>query len=239
MQIIVPDYYTEFHCIAERCRHTCCRGWEVEIDEESLVRFEQIPEIREKIEHGEDYHFRLLDGEICPFLLDSGLCEIIRKYGESMLCQICSDHPRFRNYWSGRIEMGLGLVCEEAARIILSRETPMALVVFSDESEANEDLPEDENWLLEFRDQMLHSVKGNGPIARLTEYLIFRHIADALYDDRLEERIRFIEESVSEIEAQWSQSNGSLDALIEIVRVFSYDVEYDDSEIEKRLSCEF
>lgn len=238
MQILVPDYYKDFRCIADRCRHTCCKGWEVEIDEESLTRFERIPEIRDKIEYGEEPHFRLLDGEVCPFLLGSGLCKMILEHGENMLCQICTDHPRFRNYWSGRIEMGLGLVCEEAARIILTRDAPMKLEVLSDDRTGPYELPEDEAWLLTFRDNMLRNVNGTGPIARLKEYLIFRHIADALYDGRLEERIRFIQESVSEIEENWNRSDRSVESLIEIVRIFSYDVEYDDEEKEKRLCGE-
>ena len=32
MQIIVPDYYKEFSCIADHCRHSCCIGWEIDID---------------------------------------------------------------------------------------------------------------------------------------------------------------------------------------------------------------
>lgn len=236
MRVFVPDYYNEFHCIADRCRHTCCKGWEVEIDSGSLARFEKIPEIRNQIEYGEDSHFRLLDGEICPFLLESGLCRMIRDYGEDMLCQICTDHPRFRNYWTDRIEMGLGLVCEEAARIILSRRTPMKLVLLSEDGAETPELPADEKWLLGVRDRMLREEAGEGPLARLREYLLFRHIADALYDDRLEERIAFVERSVSEAEQKWNATDHSLNSLVEIVRVFSYDVEYDDEEKEKRLA---
>lgn len=235
MQIIVPDYYKEFRCIAGHCRHTCCKGWEVDIDAESLARYEQIPEIREQIEHGESPHFCLLEGEVCPFLRDDGLCEMIRKYGEGMLCQICTDHPRFRNYWTDRIEAGLGLVCEEAARIILTRDTPMKLEVCSGDRSDPPELPEDELWLLGLRDRMLSELTEEGPIARLKEYLIYRHIADALYDGRLEERIRFIDRSVASICEQWAVSDGSIEALLEIARAFSYDVEYDDEEMERRL----
>jgi len=93
MKTLVPDYYMEFKCIADRCRHTCCQGWEVEIDEESLSRFEKIPDIAAKIEIGEDNHFRLLENEVCPFLRADGLCEMIVKYGEQMLGQTCTDPP--------------------------------------------------------------------------------------------------------------------------------------------------
>lgn len=35
MNLYVPDYYPAFRCIAERCRHTCCAGWEIDIGGES------------------------------------------------------------------------------------------------------------------------------------------------------------------------------------------------------------
>lgn len=234
MKVIVPDYYKDFKCIANKCKHTCCKGWEVEIDEEGLQRFRDYPDIMEKVEFGEDVHFKLTDDEVCPFLLKNGLCDMIVKYGEDIICQTCRDHPRYRNYWNDRIEMGLGLVCEEAARLILFKETSMKLEVLSDDTNA-EDLPEDEKWLIDLRDDMLDKVEGSGPLARLREYLIFRHIANALYDDRLEERIAFIDKVVKDIEKKWNKSGNDRESLIEIVRMFSYDVEYDEEVLDKYL----
>lgn len=259
MKIIVPDYYFEFKCIADKCKHTCCKGWEVEIDSDSLTRFEQVPEIKMHIEKGEDNHFRLLEGDVCPFLLENGLCDMILRYGEEFLCQTCTDHPRFRNYWSDRIEMGLGLVCEEAARLILGRKHPMTLVEIDADMDAagnnmekpgmdepdsectvglnttSDDLPEDEEWLMDYRDDLLKNNEADGPLGRLREYLIYRHIADALYDDRLEERLRFVDIMVAKVRNAWAAGDGSFESLIEIVRQLSYDIEYDEDEKEKYL----
>lgn len=252
MKVIVPDYYNEFKCIADRCKHTCCKGWEVEIDDDSMARYEGYPDIKDKVEQGEDNHFRLLPGEICPFLRADGLCEMIVKYGEDMICQTCRDHPRFRNYWSDRIEMGIGLVCEEAARLILSKETPMKLVVLpGTEDGVAEDimsddmlvdnrarLPEDEEWLMGIRDDMIARAIDMEKVplmARLREYLIYRHISDALYDDRLEERIGFIDSFMDLVKTRWEASDGSFESLVDIVRQYSYDIEYDEDEKEKYL----
>ena len=38
MKITAPDYYSQFKCIADQCRHTCCVGWEIEVDDEGLER---------------------------------------------------------------------------------------------------------------------------------------------------------------------------------------------------------
>lgn len=270
MKIIVPDYYKEFKCIADKCQHTCCKGWEVEIDDVSLERYSDIAYINEKIERTDDNHFKLIEDEKCPFLLESGLCDMIVIYGEEMICQTCADHPRYRNFWTDRIEMGLGLVCEEAARIILSRETPMRLVVLSNEKDlcessyadnvaadnvtADDDatddgaeydvqvdasgLPEDEAWLMELRDNMLcevDSIETEHSMRRLREYLIYRHIPDALYDDRLEERIAFIDKFMELVKISFDESDGSFDSLVDIVRQYSYDIEYDEEVKERYL----
>ena len=36
MKIREPEYYSKFKCIADRCPDTCCRYWQVELDEEAF-----------------------------------------------------------------------------------------------------------------------------------------------------------------------------------------------------------
>ena len=31
----VPSYYKNFRCIADKCPDNCCRGWEIDIDEDT------------------------------------------------------------------------------------------------------------------------------------------------------------------------------------------------------------
>ncbi len=242
MKIIAPDYYPEFHCIADKCRHTCCAGWEIDIDRESMRRFSSIPEICTEIDtSGEVPHFRLTEDERCPFLLDDGLCRMIKHYGGNMLCQICADHPRFRNFWSDRIELGLGLVCEEAARLILCREQAAELIVLDEkEDEETAPLTDTEQWLLAFRQNLMEQTTQEmnlaGPHARLMEYLIYRHIPDALYDDQLQHRVNFILASYREIAEDLEKTDGSVEAMIEVVRRFSYEVEYDDEVLRRHIA---
>ena len=62
----------------------------------------------------------------CPFLNNSGLCEIYINLGKDSLCRICTEHPRYYEWFDGFKEGGIGLCCEEAARIILSQNTPFS-----------------------------------------------------------------------------------------------------------------
>ena len=121
-----PDYYDEFCCIADRCRHTCCAGWEIDIDEDSMALYRECPDI---ICHIKDSSF-ILQGadERCPFLNDKGLCDLILKYGEDILCDVCTEHPRFYNYEDDKEYIGLGLCCEAACDLILGRQGEFRLI---------------------------------------------------------------------------------------------------------------
>jgi len=178
MKIIAPDYYREFRCIADKCRHSCCIGWEIDIDPDTREKYRHVPgdfgkRLNASIEDGEVSSFRLGPDERCPMLNANGLCDLITALGEEALCQICADHPRFRSYFTDHTEIGLGLCCEEAARIILSREKPMALVTLEDDGESAE-LPDDEEELLALRDALIRTVQEEA--ISLTERL------DALLD---------------------------------------------------------
>ena len=136
MKIITPDYYKDFKCIANRCTHNCCTGWDIEIDADSVEIYENFEKIKENIyiEEGSAYFKAKEDGR-CPFFNKDGLCDIIIEHGEHALCQICADHPRFKNFYSDATEIGLGMCCEEAARIILSRTDKFAPPVFDTDNE--------------------------------------------------------------------------------------------------------
>ena len=122
MKIYFPYYYKDFKCIADRCRHSCCVGWEIDVDDETLERYEAFdaPLRDEILSHISDRAIGLCDDGRCPFLDECGLCRIISSHGESAVSVICREHPRFYHTVRGRSEGGIGAVCEEACRIILS-----------------------------------------------------------------------------------------------------------------------
>lgn len=161
MQNAYPDYYPRFRCIAGRCRHNCCIGWEIDVDEETLARYRALTDdmgarLRESIrDDGDAPHFVLGEDERCPFLNGDDLCDLILYGGEGMLCQICTDHPRYRSFFSGRTEIGVGLCCEEAARIILTKRDPVRLV-----AEGEGTLTREERALLALRDALINDAQA-------------------------------------------------------------------------------
>lgn len=139
MKLIAPAYYPRFRCLAGACRHTCCRGWEIDLDDAALTRYEQVggplgDKLHRAIDRaGDAPHFRLDQQENCPFLTKNGLCELILRLGEDSLCQVCADHPRYRGFLTDRTEIGLGLCCEAAARLILTWPEPVTLITLEDD----------------------------------------------------------------------------------------------------------
>ena len=137
---IYPSYYKDFHCIGSRCRHNCCVGWEIDIDSDTYLKYKKTDgEMGERLEsgivHGDEPHFKCRDNGRCVFLNESNLCDIITELGEEHLCTICAEHPRFTNELPDRYEHGLGLCCEEAARIILTREERVTFTEASTDDE--------------------------------------------------------------------------------------------------------
>lgn len=186
MLTVYPDYYPEFKCIADRCRHTCCAGWEIDIDGESLERFHKTEgaigeRLRAAISEGEEPHFVLAEEERCPFLNEKNLCDLILYGGEDFLCQICTDHPRFRSFLPSRTEIGLGLCCEAAGALILSRKEPVTLL--SEGTPEQED--EEEMYLLSLREMVFDLVRDRSlPIRERMERILTLCGSDADTDPR-------------------------------------------------------
>lgn len=138
MQVISPKYYQDFCCIADRCSHSCCIGWEIDIDSDTMQKYDALNSnigitIRESIDKDGTPHFRLCEEERCPHLDDRGLCKIILELGDGYLCDICREHPRFYNETPLGLEVGLGMACEEACRIILCSDDYDSMIVIGDE----------------------------------------------------------------------------------------------------------
>lgn len=200
MTIITPDYYKKFKCIADRCRHSCCIGWEIDIDDATFNKYNNLKgdfsyRLKGNIAFEDTPHFKLDTNDRCPFLTSKGLCDIITNLGEDMLCQICRDHPRFRNFYCDYEETGLGLCCEAAAEIILTKKDKATLCLPTEAlklpiinfREKLFSVLQDRNLSIEKRiNNMLESVDAELP-ADTDWYSVFNGLEkmDSIWDDYL------------------------------------------------------
>lgn len=139
MICVYPDFYRSFSCKAGDCLHSCCRGWEIDVDEESSAYYRTLPgrlgrELRAALKQEDGvWHFRLKDGDRCPFLREDGLCRLILELGEQALCDICALHPRFYGELNEFEFCGLGLSCEKVCELLFSSSEPLRFVLDGEE----------------------------------------------------------------------------------------------------------
>lgn len=166
MKNFIPNCCRNFSCKAASCRHSCCIGWEIDIDEATYAYYRSVSgdlgvRLRNNInEENGVPHFCLAENERCPFLNSDNLCDIFINLGEARLCSICSDHPRYRNYIAGRCETGFGLCCEAAGELILGQKEPAKWVQISEDDEAMPEITEWEDELLSRRAEIIAIIQN-------------------------------------------------------------------------------
>lgn len=131
------DYVNQFSCLAGSCPDTCCKDWQIILDEDALARYRALPgalgeQVRAALvtENGET-RFAERDGH-CVLLLEDGLCPLQATYGLQALCRTCRTHPRFTEEYGQRAELTLSVSCPEAARLLLEHEAPLRFQTIDD-----------------------------------------------------------------------------------------------------------
>ncbi|SFG09597.1 flagellin lysine-N-methylase [Oribacterium sp. WCC10] len=123
MIIEYPEYYERFRCIGGECPDTCCAGWEVDVDDDSVQYYKSVEgpfgdRLRKHIcEENGDSFFPLTEKRRCPFLNNKNLCDIYINIGEESLCQTCTEYPRYFMDIGNYEQMDMSLSCMELGRI--------------------------------------------------------------------------------------------------------------------------
>ena len=182
------DYEEQFRCLAGRCPHSCCVGWEVMLDEDHARRYlaGDDPLSRRAAEamvydETEDAFAFPLSGGRCPFLDGEDLCELHRAWGAEATPLTCQTHPRFTEDYGPFAERALSAACPAAnARLLGSRE-PLGFR----ESETGEPGEEGDAWLpylVPFRQRLYAALRDRSrPLrARLADFLTLCLLGDAV-----------------------------------------------------------
>lgn len=138
MRYIKPQYYDTFKCTADKCPDTCCAGWQIMIDEDSLEQYRNIEgEFGKRLKHSIDWSegsFLQKSGR-CAMLNDKKLCDLVIVCGEDSLCDTCGRYPRHIEEFEGLREYSLSISCPIAAEIVLNCEEPLKLIEKTDDVE--------------------------------------------------------------------------------------------------------
>ena len=155
MRYVKPHYYDDFKCIADKCPDTCCAGWQIVIDEDTLEKYGSLAEavsVREGKKGTTDrdtsaFAARLFSSvdwqegcfkqyhKRCAMLNEKNLCDLVIEKGEKWLCDTCNRYPRHIEEFDGVREMSLSLSCPVAAEMILTCQKPVHFIVEEDDRE--------------------------------------------------------------------------------------------------------
>lgn len=131
MLYTIPDYYHEFSCTANQCEDTCCAGWQIVVDKQSLNKYKKVrgPFLK-RILAGVDFRhatFRHRGDKRCAFLNENNLCDMYVALGEKSLCRTCRLYPRHIEEFEDVREITLSISCPEVARILMNKKEPVKL----------------------------------------------------------------------------------------------------------------
>lgn len=217
MLYIKPAFYDKFKCVADKCTDSCCVGWEIAVDNETMDIYKNMNtefgcKIRENIAENEDdtYSFKLIEGDRCPFLTENNLCDIILNCGEDSICYICKEHPRFYNDFQEVTEYGLGLCCEEVVRLLLENDEPLEFVAFNDEDEffvVDESEKENYNKLFNVRNEFFRILRTTETYNKKIEKII--SVAEKFCGEEIkildDNEILEIYEKTEPINTEWTE----------------------------------
>ena len=138
-----PDYYDKFKCIADKCEDTCCAGWQIVIDEESLEKYRKLKgDYIWKVMSCVDWEsgtFRQDNEKRCAFLNPDNLCDLYKNAGECSLCKTCREYPRHTEEFEDVREVSLSISCPEVARILMEQIDPVEYISYETSEEETED----------------------------------------------------------------------------------------------------
>ena len=190
MLLRTPYYYSDFHCIADKCTDCCCIGWEIDIDKAALEKYSKVTnEFSTRLKSGISLsgtpHFILDKEERCPFLNSEGLCDIYINLGEEALCHICAQHPRYYEWYGDIKEGGIGICCPEAARLVLTCGKPFSCydtpIPYEDSRDCHKEFY---CYLSDVRQNIIEHLNNKSlPLKeRLKNVLSYAHIMQERYD---------------------------------------------------------
>lgn len=125
MKLTKPAYYDTFRCLASACPDSCCKEWDVQVDEAAAAYYRGLDgalgdRLRQVLRDEDGETVMTIEDGRCPMWRTDGLCRIQAELGEEALCDVCRDFPRLRHDYGDFVELGLELSCPEAARLILA-----------------------------------------------------------------------------------------------------------------------
>ena len=137
-----PEWMKDFSCLGANCPKTCCKGWNIPVDQDHAEKYENLDDseltpnlvsVFKKIRTRKNgrqenrYFLKLLDqeGDICPLLDNTGLCSLQNKYGPEILCTTCYFFPKILWQIEDQWSLSASLSCPVVLRKAILDQNPI------------------------------------------------------------------------------------------------------------------
>ncbi len=206
-----PDFYKNFKCAASHCPDTCCKDWDVVVDDESYAFYSNVSgefgdKLKNSIKIDEDGdRVFIFENKYCPFLNRTQLCEIQIKLGEEHVCDTCREFPRISQDYTEFTEYMLSLACPEACRMIISGDNIFGFLNITEIKNDNNGYSKAfMNFLLKARKLTVNIFYDNTKSFRyrLKHCIAFTEYVQTLIDDEIFDEDKLCEYEYQDINAE-------------------------------------
>lgn len=140
--------YDKFKCTADKCKFTCCEGWDINIDQNTFSKWKKeedkfdyiLSNLRTENNSENQYFIDKYTHAKCPLLDENGLCNIVKSHGEEYLSLTCHTFPRIKNEFKNRNEFSLSCSCPEVVEIISNINGKIEMIYEEDENSIDNSL---------------------------------------------------------------------------------------------------
>ena len=180
--------YDSFKCIADKCRFTCCSGWDINIDINTYEKWNKennkFKNMLNKLNFVDENNIIVnkKTSDSCPFLDDRGLCNIVKNNGDEYLSLTCKTFPRIENLFDGIKELTLSCSCPEVVDIIDKIEE---IILEKHHNDDYTELPME----MKIRDTIIHIIKEKDINIESKLLISYRMLLNILDNEEITEEI--------------------------------------------------
>lgn len=147
MNVLMPDYYTKYHCLADKCKFTCCQQWNISLtrnDYNQLRNLRTTKEMANTLKTGikrnrpcvsdKNYaHIQLDENKYCPLFTEERLCGLQQKCGYDFLPDTCKEFPTHEFSTPTGVQHSCYSGCEVVVNLLIQNPDPIRFITQEDE----------------------------------------------------------------------------------------------------------
>ncbi len=123
----IPDIYEKYHCLADKCPTSCCKGWVLPVDDETYERYQNLPglygrHVRSHVaKHPKNPDMKIIKRLMgrCPFWNCDKTCQFQANGTPELMPLVCRTYPRETVEFYKEARMTFVLSCPAIAKLFI------------------------------------------------------------------------------------------------------------------------